>query len=212
MNDNVHLAIDGDLSTAELSLPERERLAGLDNALALVTGHLRSVPAPDLTAAVMRQIAVPSPDPFWKRGLAWFWDPQPVRLSLRPAYGFAFALATVALVLLPLGLETERVNPVSPAAVAATAPPVYVQFRLDAENASTVSLAGSFTDWEPSYRLRETAPGVWSVLVPLEPGVYDYSFVVDGNEWVADPSAPQVDDSFGGTNSRLSLPALRETA
>lgn len=210
MNENVHLALDGELSPAELSLPERERLARLDSAVALVAGHLRSAPAPDLAAAVMRQIASPRPEAFWKRGLAWLWSPRPIRLSVRPAYGFA--LAAIALVLLPLSLEMGKVTPAAPAAVAATAPPVYVQFRLDAENASTVSLAGSFTDWKPSYRLRETAPGVWSVLVPLEPGVYDYSFVVDGDEWVADPSAPQVDDSFGGTNSRLSLPALREAA
>jgi hypothetical protein len=44
--------------------------------------------------------------------------------------------------------------------------------------------------------------------VPLRPGVHDYAFVVDGERWVADPNAPQVDDSFGGTNSRISLPPI----
>jgi 1,4-alpha-glucan branching enzyme len=83
--------------------------------------------------------------------------------------------------------------------------PMYVQFRLDAPNASSVQLVGSFTGWEPRYELHETSPGVWSVLVPLKPGVHDYGFMVDGERWVVDPKAPQVDDQFGGTNSRLSL-------
>ena len=84
---------------------------------------------------------------------------------------------------------------------------LYVQFRLEAPEASTVRLAGSFNGWKPTYELREAAPGVWTALVPLDPGVYDYTFVVDGKQWVPDPYAPQVDDSFGGTNSRLFLPA-----
>ncbi len=46
---------------------------------------------------------------------------------------------------------------------------------------------------------------MWSVTVPLEPGVHDYAFVVDGEQWRPDPLAPSVDDGFGGTNSRLAL-------
>jgi hypothetical protein len=30
-------------------------------------------------------------------------------------------------------------------------------------------------------------------------------FVVDGQRWIADPYASQVDDGFGGVNSRISL-------
>jgi 1,4-alpha-glucan branching enzyme len=97
-----------------------------------------------------------------------------------------------------------------PAPAVAVAPDgaarLYVQFRLEAPGASEVRLAGSFTGWQPELELRETAPGVWSALVPLEPGVHDYTFVVNGEEWVVDPYAPRVEDSFGGSNSRLFLP------
>jgi len=82
---------------------------------------------------------------------------------------------------------------------------VFVQFRLDAPHASAVRLAGSFTGWKPTYTLQQVTSGVWSILIPLEPGVHDYAFVVDGTEWVADPAAPKVDDGFGGINSRLSV-------
>jgi 1,4-alpha-glucan branching enzyme len=85
------------------------------------------------------------------------------------------------------------------------APVMYVQFKIEAPGAASVELAGSFTEWTSGVQLVETAPGVWSALVALEPGVYDYGFVVDGELWMVDPTAPEVDDGFGGTNSRLFL-------
>jgi 1,4-alpha-glucan branching enzyme len=85
---------------------------------------------------------------------------------------------------------------------------VYVQFRIAVPDARTVSLAGTFTGWKPAVALRRNADGEWTALVPLRPGVHDYAFVVDGDRWVTDPNAPQVDDSFGGTNSRISLPPI----
>jgi 1,4-alpha-glucan branching enzyme len=43
---------------------------------------------------------------------------------------------------------------------------------------------------------------VWTIDVPLEPGVYQYAFVVDGAEWRPDPRAvSHVDDGFGRENS-----------
>jgi 1,4-alpha-glucan branching enzyme len=68
-----------------------------------------------------------------------------------------------------------------------------------------VEVAGTFTGWHDSVQLREMAPGVWAAFVPLQPGVHDYTFIVDGSQWVMDPAAPRVDDGFGGTNSRLFL-------
>ena len=44
-----------------------------------------------------------------------------------------------------------------------------------------------------------------TITVPLTQGVHDYAFVVDGQQWVPDPYAPQINDGFGGTNSRLAL-------
>jgi 1,4-alpha-glucan branching enzyme len=90
-------------------------------------------------------------------------------------------------------------------APAQAAPEIYVHFRLDAPDASSVHLAGDFTGWEPSYELHESQPGVWTVVVPLAAGVHDYAFVIDGETWTPDPLATSVDDGFGGRNSRMSL-------
>jgi len=43
------------------------------------------------------------------------------------------------------------------------------------------------------------------VVVPLSPGVHDYSFIVDGNRWTPDPTAPARADGFGGMNSRIAV-------
>lgn len=130
------------------------------------------------------------------------WQPHEVSFAFRPAWAALLVLAAGLAVMVPAALRHAGGNGV---VAAAPAPPVFVQFRLDAEGAGQVRLAGSFTGWEPAYELVETQAGVWTVVVALEPGVHDYAFLVDGEEWVVDPTAQSVDDGFGGTNSRLAL-------
>ena len=57
--------------------------------------------------------------------------------------------------------------------------------------------------------LQQVSSGVWSVTLPLEPGHYEYMFVVDGQRWVGNPAAiEQADDGFGSRNAVLEvLPA-----
>ena len=163
-------------------------------------------PAPDLTAVVMSAIAnieplaTPRRPGLLARLAASLWTPR--ELSIRPA----FALGGVAIVAILLALPYIGGVPL-PGPQQDGDPddsPVFVQFRLDAA-ASRVQLAGSFTNWEPRYELRQAGPGIWTITVPLTQGVHDYAFVVDGAQWVADPYAPQIGDGFGGTNNRLAL-------
>ena len=114
-------------------------------------------------------------------------------------------LATAAAVLLLLVPYARLTSPTGAQAGRGSADPqVFVQFRLDA-SASRVQLAGSFTNWEPRFDLHQSAPGIWTITVPLTQGVHDYAFVVNGKQWIPDPYAPHIDDGFGGTNSRLAL-------
>ena len=39
----------------------------------------------------------------------------------------------------------------------------------------------------------------------LEPGVYNYVFVIDGKTLRLDPLAPRVTDGFGGASSRVAV-------
>ena len=222
MNDErIHACLDGEITPEALTPAERARMAGLESAIGEAVTVLRAAPVPDFTARVMGALP-PAPPPapvvptpldrlaeLWERGRAWLWEPRQV--SFRPAYALAgamsFALAAVAVPLVMDDPEAGLAPLATQQATPAGAKRLYVQFRLEAPEASQVTLAGSFNEWEPTYELREAAPGVWTALVPLDPGVHDYTFVVDGEEWVADPYAVQVEDSFGGKNSRLFLPA-----
>jgi hypothetical protein len=179
----------------------------IDQAVHETRAFLAQRPAPDLRSAVMSRIenlepiaAGRRPELLARLGML-LWAPREV--SIRPAFGLAAAAALVALVVAPYTRETPS-GAASAAGTTADAH-VFVQFHLESDAAMRVQLAGSFTNWEPSYDLRQSAPGVWTITVPLTQGVHDYAFVVDGQEWVADPHAPQIDDGFGGTNSRLAL-------
>jgi hypothetical protein len=167
--------------------------------------------APDLVSAVMNRIeqlaAEPkTPSPSWMaRCGRVLWTPRLVTFRLRPAYGL---VATTAVVM--LATMSPRLWPTSDASRLATATElprerVYVQFRLQAPDASEVRLAGTFTHWQPDFELHQTSPGLWTVTLPLAPGVHDYAFIVDGRRWVTDPYAASVQDGFGGTNSRITL-------
>jgi hypothetical protein len=66
-------------------------------------------------------------------------------------------------------------------------------------------VAGSFNDWQRT-PLVQTREGVFTILLDLEPGEYEYQFVVDGEQWVADPLAVHSrSDGFGAENSVLTL-------
>ena len=142
--------------------------------------------------------------------LRWLVRPRPVMIS--PLAGLAVA-AGLALVMVLSDRETPGPAPVQVAETPVPAGPVRqvsgagpstVEFVLLASSASSVSLVGSFNDWNATATpLRPTgSPGVWSVTVPLTPGRHVYAFVVDGSQWIADPTAPQApDDDFGSPNS-----------
>ena len=177
----------------------------IDRAIQDTRDFLASQRPPDLTAAVMSRIADVTPLPSSRRA-GWFrrvvqmlWAPR--EFSIRPAYALA-AAACVAILLVVYVRQLPSSVPQLASAV--DDPQLFVQFRLDTA-ASRVQLAGTFTNWEPRYDLHQSAPGIWTITVPLKQGVHDYSFVVDGQRWVPDPSAPQIGDGFGGTNSRLAL-------
>lgn len=209
MDDRIQRTLDGELRREELNLDEARQL---DEAELLITGVLRAVPVrplPDLGPAVLRRLetsqaltptAVRTAPPSAIRAVFdWLWTARPISVHFRPAY----VLGLAAVLALFTGVRTAVLTPGESPPVAAQQ--VLIQFRLDAPQARKVALAGNFTDWEPAYTLTRSEPGIWTVVVPLEPGVHDYAFIVDGERWTPDPMAPAVDDGFGGLNSRVAV-------
>jgi 1,4-alpha-glucan branching enzyme len=91
----------------------------------------------------------------------------------------------------------------------ATLPPSTVPVRLVVVHpgARSVQVAGDFNQWNPALTpLVEASNGAWTVTISLEPGRYEYMFLVDGREWIADPSALEHnDDGFGSRNAVLDV-------
>jgi hypothetical protein len=192
MNHRIHSALDGDLQAEALTSKEKSDFRASKALFDRVVNAIPSNSLPPLGASVLQRI-----DRKEKRGvLSWLWSP----VAVRPAY----VLALAASLLVVFGLMSR-----SPRTVEVPGK-VLVHFQLDAPQASAVSLAGDFSNWAPTYVMTRSAPGVWTIVVPLAPGVHDYSFIVDGEKWVPDPAAPARDDGFGGKNSRIAVLAPEE--
>jgi 1,4-alpha-glucan branching enzyme len=81
-----------------------------------------------------------------------------------------------------------------------------VSFAISVPQASKVLLAGTFNNWDyKSTPLRKTKDSMWKRDLALEPGRYEYKFVVDGN-WITDPNNNnRVHNSLGAENSVIEV-------
>ena len=71
-----------------------------------------------------------------------------------------------------------------------------------------VTVVGSFNNWDPDATPLRHQDGVWSTILVLAPGNYEYMFFENGARWVTDPLAAQKrDDGFGGANAVLDVGA-----
>ena len=80
-----------------------------------------------------------------------------------------------------------------------------VYFTFSAPKAKSVAITGSFNAWDIR-KDRLSGPdkhGVWSIVLPLRDGRYEYLFVINEKNWQPDPFVPEVDDGFGKKNSVL---------
>lgn len=183
---------------------------GRDDRLRDLMGELREDfrAPPELRQNVMdrvRQI----PDPVWKRAMDWILRPRTFQVTPATA-GLAFAGLALIFVLRPGPEATAPVPPVDPNGIVAagtsaeTTAGSITRFVFVAPGAASVRMTGDFVEWDPEgIGLQDQrGTGVWTVDVPLTPGVYQYTFIVDGTEWRPDPHAvSQVDDGFGQQNS-----------
>jgi hypothetical protein len=117
-------------------------------------------------------------------------------------YGAPGGLAMSAGVALRFG--TRALGPAAPASVgSAGSGGRSVVFTLRQPQARTVAVAGDFSGWEPR-PLARNGDGSWLLETVLPPGVYHYSFIIDGNVWyVPDNATGIVDDGFGQRNATL---------
>lgn len=165
------------------------------------TSERLSVP-PSFASEVMKKLPVPKIS-FTKRVSGFFFGQRVLRWNM------AAALATVSLVMVIIGgfFYTQKQTTLAP-----VTSPLYlkqaasmVRMSFYAPQAKTVAVAGDFNKWsEVEGVMKRQDGGIWTIEVPLNPGVYHYMFVLDGEVWVPDPQAESYrDDGFGNRNSVL---------
>lgn len=206
MTERIQYALDNELRRRLLTPDEAAELEVYEQIIHDTVEQVSPAAVPDLAPGVMERIGLrgPSGNVFLRAArtarqwLDWAWSPR--ALVVRPAYAMAAILLALG-----AGFSVDRALAPEQTTLATDSPSVFVHFRIDAPDASEVRLAGDFTKWQPTYTLHESVAGIWSAIVPLEPGVHYYAFFVDGARWVPDPHAAQVDDGFGGVNSRLAV-------
>lgn len=93
-----------------------------------------------------------------------------------------------------------------------------ILFSYDSPAARMVTLAGNFNNWggtqgggryDPTIdpMFDEDGDGVWTIVVPLPPGRYQYKFVIDNAvRWELDPSNPNTGFEAGIENSLIIVP------
>lgn len=184
----THRFLDGELSDRECEafeklMEERPELAGY-------VGRLR-----DLNASLETMPTVPAPQLELASGivsrLADLWSVR-WRIPAVPVVVTCLLLSAFFLWKGVAGIENLAEHRISD-----------VKFVYFSKTAKSVTVVGSFNGWEREVQLHPRGEnGYWVVKLPVSPGEYSYSFIVDGTTRVADPTADLFrEDDFGSKNS-----------
>jgi hypothetical protein len=184
---------------------------GFDPALEHVVSVARRPVVMDAAAKRRLLVAVRAEARPSRARARWAWVTDAHSLRLSPVAGALLAAGLVGIgVIVGLDLAPRQVAsrespaPQPPIGLQRGAVPDGVKFVLVAPQAARVSLVGDFNRWDPAATPMERTPtgGTWSVVVPLSAGRHEYAFVVDGKQWIPDPSAPLAPvDGLGAPNS-----------
>ncbi len=127
------------------------------------------------------------------------WTAIGATIAHRPAWATMLAAGIVAIA--TLGVLKAR-----PRQEVVVGGPEPVKFVLVAPGAKSVAVVGDFNNWglNDSALVATSNQGVWSVTASVPVGVHRYAFVVNGEKWMADPTAPRSSgDDFGMPSSAL---------
>lgn len=155
----------------------------------------------------------PSVPNWWERLCSAVTTPRTLEWNLAGAVAAACVVMVAVAGLLTVMPERVVEVPIATAPIQTTAvgmkqePTVFVRLVLLQPEARSVSVAGDFNGWNPARTpLERSDGGMWTATIPLSPGRYEYMFVIDGKQWIADPLATEeATDGFGSHNAVLDV-------
>ena len=192
----------------------RRRWLNLELVVAEAAQLPRLAPSARFLAQVQGKLAL-KPASLWDRLRAMITAPRTLEWNFAGAM-VAACVALVAVVGLvrfaPERIVGVPVPVVGSQAQTASLPSgqeskVFVRLVLLQPGARSVSVAGDFNGWNPSQtQLERSEGGLWTATIALKPGRYQYMFVIDGKQWIADPLAEEgAGDGFGSQNAVLDV-------
>jgi hypothetical protein len=85
-------------------------------------------------------------------------------------------------------------------------PPGQLRFNFAAPSGEIITVAGTFNNWDPfMYELRETSEGLYTLTLPLPPGVYQYVFFYRGERFLDPYNTTIVYSREGKTVSQVQV-------
>jgi Glycogen recognition site of AMP-activated protein kinase len=190
----------------------RRRWLNLETVIAEASQLPRITPSARFLSELKAKVAPPSMS-WWERMWTAVTAPRTLEWNLAGvvAASCVAILAVVGLLtVMPERVVEVPVATVSPQTIAAgmnQEPKVFVRLVLLQPGARSVSVAGDFNGWNPAQTpLERSDGGIWTTTIPLKPGRYQYMFVIDGKQWIADPLAGEEEiDGFGAHNAVLDV-------
>jgi hypothetical protein len=166
-------------------------------------------PPAALLGMVMKNLQ-PKGLPWWRRVVRWARVPRSFTvtpLQLAPVAMLLLVVSTLAI----LGWVTDQHPHLIRSARSSQIP---VSFNLSLPGAHSVAVIGTFNGWHAQgYEMqRGSEQQSWALELHLPAGRYEYAFLVDGQQIVADPRARfYQDDGFGNQNGVLIIGNQDET-
>lgn len=200
------------LQTVDADSSLRRIWLNLEMVVAEAAQLPRITPSAKFMSQLKAKVASPPPS-LWDRMRVAITVPRTLEWNLGGAMAAA-CLAVVAMAGLLRVIPDRIVEvPVARAPVQTIAAQVhqeskvFVRLVLLQPGAQSVSVAGDFNGWNPEQtKLERSEGGMWTATIPLKPGRYQYMFVIDGKQWIADPLAGEASgDGFGSENAVLDV-------
>lgn len=175
----------------------RQEFTGLLHAVQMLEeSEQREAPA-FFTAEVMKKLPKRSPSVL-ARLREFLFNSRVLRWNM------ASAMATAVILVAVIASFSRPHDGPDLTTAAATGEAATVRLTFYSPQAQRVAVAGDFNKWKTDAHEMKGTDGMWSIDLKLKPGVYTYSFVVDGKTWVPDPGAESyVDDGLGSRNAVL---------
>ena len=190
----------------------RRRWLNLEMVVSEAAQLPRMTPSARFFSELKAKVAPPATS-WWERMYTAVTAPRTLEWNLAGAA--AAACVAIVSVIGVFTLMPERVVEMPVATVPAQTiaagttqqPTVLVRLVLLQPGARSVSVAGDFNGWDPAQtKLERSDGGMWTATIPLKPGRYQYMFVIDGKQWIADPlAAEEATDGFGAQNAVLDV-------